>query len=188
MKASFVPALAGLLLMTTSAAHSADSATEFTNFRVGVSATSLDVSPGADYMPAHDDHGFGVFAEFPQSNHAASRFVIYQINNDEKDVSGFETQLMWGWGLAEEGFRLYTGPAWHREKIAIRRTGTSSHTGVFNGWGWQIGTGYQLGAITLDVAGTYRDDQDYRNENRRGGASGSRPDVWLTNAMISYRF
>lgn len=178
-----------ILALMSSGQAIADSAKQddYTNFRVGISSTTLDVSPGASYMPESGDQGMGVFAEFPQSEHAASRFIIYRMHQDGKDVTGFETQLMWGWGLASEGFRLYTGPAWHREKILIDR-GTSKHTGVFNGWGWQVGTGVQWGPITLDIAGTYRDDQDYRNENRRGGASGKRPDVWLTNAMISYRF
>ncbi|WP_221795400.1 hypothetical protein [Oceanobacter mangrovi] len=186
MKAIIVGIGSSLLLSTFSAtAAAADS--EPTNFRVGVTSTALDVSPSAPSFPDSSQRGFGLYAEFPQSNHAASRFIWYRIHDDDQDVTGFETQLMWGWGLAQPGFRLYTGPAWHRDKVLIQRT-AGSHTGIFNGWGWQIGTGYQLGPVILDVAATFRDDQDYRNENRRAGISGERPNVWLTNAMISYRF
>lgn len=185
------PIITGLLTSVL-AASSLAAADKTTNFRVGVGSVYLDVDPGAAYLPSSDETGYSLFAEFPQSNHAASRFVMYRMHDNDKDLTGFETQLMWGWGLAEPGFRLYTGPAWHREKILVDRNSGSS-TRFFNGWGWQIGTGFQIGAITLDVAATWRDDQDYRDENRRAdnqaaGISTERPDVWLTNAMISYRF
>tara|TARA_R110000868_G_scaffold7132_6_gene39192 strand:+ start:407 stop:997 length:591 start_codon:yes stop_codon:yes gene_type:complete len=176
------------LLASSQLAFAADtSKDDFTNFRFGIAATTLDIDPGADYFPSSDDTGVSLFAEFPQTDHAASRFLMYRIHQDGKDVTGFETQLMWGWGLSQPGFRLYTGPAWHREKIVLQ-SNSGRQVGVFNGWGWQIGTGYQLGAVTLDIAGTFRDDQDYRNQNRRSGAAGQRPNVWLTSALISYRF
>ncbi|MGB1091164.1 MAG: hypothetical protein ACPGYX_03485 [Oceanobacter sp.] len=165
----------------------AQSQAENTNFRVGLGSTTLDVSPAAEYLPTTDEKGLSLFAEFPQSNHAASRFIMYRAHQNDKDLTGFETQLMWGWGLAQPGFRLYAGPAWHREKILVDRTG-GSRTRFFNGWGLQAGLGYQLKAITLDIATTWRDDQDYRFENRRSGVENTRPDVFLTNLLISYRF
>lgn len=186
-----LPCLLALLpLATLSGIASADG--EYTNFRVGTSLTRLTINPGADYLPDSSDRGVSLFAEYPQSNHAASRFTVYRVHNDGKDLTGFETQLMWGWGLAKEGFRLYSGPAWHREKILVDRGGNSK-TRFFNGWGWQIGSGYQLGAVTFDIAATWRDDQDYRAENQRAenqaaGVSHERPNVWFRNIMISYRF
>jgi hypothetical protein len=174
-------------LLLVSASLAATQATaEPTNFRVGLGYTALDVEPAADYLPTREERGFSLFAEYPQSNQAASRFIVYRVHEDGKDLTGFETQLMWGWGLAKPGFRLYAGPAWHREKILVSR-GDSSRTRFFNGWGLQIGTGYQLGAVTVDIAGTWRDDQDYRFENRRSGVENKRPNVWLTNLLISYR-
>lgn len=170
---------------------------EPSNLRVGVSRTVLDIDPAASYLTTSDNVGMAVFAEFPQSNHTSSRFVLYRIHEDgnasqRKDVTGFETQLMWGWGLAEPGFRIYTGPAWHREKILVERSG-SRKTRFFNGWGWQLGLGVQQGPITVEFAATWRDPDDYRTENRRPeikatGIDDQKPKVWLNNMMISYRF
>ena len=168
---------------------------EPTNFRVGLAATQLNIAPGPDYVTNSDDAGFAVFAEFPQSDNAASRFIVYRIHddgsttqNDRKDVTGFETQLMWGWGLSKPGIRFYTGPAWHREKMLVERSGRYK-TRILNGWGWQLGAGYQFGPIILDLATTWRDPDDYRLENQRtDDLSDDTPDVFFNNLMISYRF
>lgn len=174
-----------LPLVSTSAL--AEDKPAYTNFRVGVGSFRLDIDPAASYLTDAGDRGSSLFAEFPQSEHAASRFIMYRYHGDDKDLTGFETQLMWGWGLASEGARLYTGPAWHREKMAVERS-SGSGTRVFNGWGWQLGAGYQVGAITVDVAATWRDNEDYDDENHAAGHDYKRPNVWFRNLLISYRF
>ena len=157
---------------------------EPTNFRVGLGLTTMHISPAPDYLPDSRDQGISIYAESPQSNNAGSRFFIYGINgDDDAQVRGMETQLMWGWGLAEPGWRLYTGPAWHWEKF---KTNRNNHQ-VMNGWGWHIGTGYQFNAITVDIAATYRDPHEYLAENKRAGEN-TTPDSVLTHVLISYRF
>ena len=191
MASSVRTLISSIALATAAATTAADP----TNFRVGVAGTQLNIDPGPEYVTSSDDTGIAIFAEYPQSNHAASRFIVYRIHddgsdtgNDRKDVTGFETQLMWGWGLAKPGFRIYTGPAWHREKMLVERSGKYK-TRTLNGWGWQLGLGYQLGPITLDAAATWRDPDDYRLENQRTAAlSDDTPDVIFNNLMISYRF
>ena len=104
-----LPTCVRLLIPTMALATLATGVTaEPSNFRVGVSSTVLDIHSGPDYLTDSDTIGMAVFAEYPQSNHAASRFIVYRIHDDgsetasdRKDVTGFETQLMWGWGLAE---------------------------------------------------------------------------------------
>jgi len=159
---------------------------EPTNFRVGVGLLQTDTSPAAGYFPDNHDQGYTLFAEMPQSDHTASRFLIYRLDDNGKQLSGYETQLMWGWGLAGPGLRLYTGPAWHYEKLKLQRPGANHQ--VFNGWGWQLGIGVQYQAITLDLAATVRDNQDYHHENKRAGLDDSRPDTYISNLLISYRF
>ncbi len=161
-------------------------AEDFTNFRVGVGAMHYDINPGAEYMPDGEDLGITLMAEFPQDNYHGSRFIIYKLNAEGVDVWGFETQMLLGYGLAQPGFRLHTGPAWHREFIRTDDNG-SSDPELFNGWGWQLGTGWQFAAVTVELAATYRDPNDYENENHRGGVN-KRPDPILTNLFISYRY
>ncbi len=156
-----------------------------TNFRAGIGGFALDVAHAAPGLPDGNQYGLSLFGEFPQSNHTASRFILYRMDQDGVTMTGGETQLMWGMGLAEPGFRLYTGPAWHYEKIRLPRAGGSS-TRTFNGWGWQIGTGWQYRAVIVDYAVTARDSHDYNKENRRAGQATG--DVWSHNLLLSYRF
>lgn len=159
---------------------------EPTNFRVGAGLFSADTDPAPAYMPTSSDQGFSLFAEMPQSDNTATRFILYRLDKDDKQTFGFETQLMWGIGLSQPGFRAYTGPAWHREKTKVNRPGTNHQ--VFNGWGWQLGAGYQYQAITLDLTATLRDSHEYYGENKRAGLDDKKPTSYITNFLISYRF
>ncbi|MDF1764030.1 MAG: hypothetical protein P1U57_11520 [Oleibacter sp.] len=145
-----------------------------------------DVHPSPAYMPNGKDTGITLMAEFPQDNYHGSRFIIYSLNDGDVDLWGYETQMMLGYGLAQPGPRIYTGPAWHREVIAVQRNGTRNDK-IFNGWGWQLGTGWQYQAITIDIAATYRDTRDYRQENKAAG-SHFPPAPILGNVFVSYRF
>jgi len=162
-------------------------ADEPTNFRVGLGMLRYDVHPAPDYMPDARHTGLTLMAEFPQDNYHGSRFIIYSQDDGDVSLWGYETQVMVGYGLAEPGFRIYTGPAWHREVINTQRKGYSDPQ-IFNGWGWQLGTGYQLGAVTLDVAATYRDTRDYRMENKLATGENTPPAPVLGNLFLSYRF
>jgi len=164
---------------------SATASAEPTNFRVGAGLFQSDTNPAPDYMPDNSQRGYSLFAEMPQSDHTATRFMLYRLSDDNKQLIGYETQLMWGIGLSQPGFRIYTGPAWHRETIRVERPGASHRT--FNGWGWQAGFGFQYRAITLDVAATLRDNSDYYSENKKAGLS-DKPDSYISNLLISYRF
>lgn len=159
---------------------------EPTNFRVGIGSFMADTDPAATYMPTDKNRGFSLFAEMPQSDNTASRFIYYRLKEDNKQTIGFETQLMWGIGLSTPGFRLYTGPAWHHEKTRVARA--SSNHQVFNGWGWQLGTGYQYKALTLDISATLRDNHEYHAENKRAGLNTQKPTSYIGNVLISYRF
>ena len=71
--------------------------------------------------------------------------------------------------------------------IDVRRNGEADPQ-VFNGWGWQLGTGYQYQALTLEIAATYRDTRDYRQENKAATGNDTPPAPILSNLLISYRF
>lgn len=181
---SLLKVITASLLLAAAASHAAEE--EFTNFRVGVGGYAADLSNAPQYMPDSDQPGFAVFAEFPQSNVAASRFILYRVNGEDGlKLQGGETQLMWGWGLAKEGPRIYTGPTWHYEKMQVPR-GSSERYKVFNGWGWQLGAGYQFRAVTLDFAFGWHDNQDYNKENDRAGLKDG--DYTTQSLLLSYRF
>jgi len=55
---------------------------EPTNFRVGAGLFQADIGNAPSYLPNGEQQGFSLFAEFPQSNHAASRFILYRLNGD----------------------------------------------------------------------------------------------------------
>lgn len=165
-----------ILLAFTQYSHA-----DIRNFRVGLGWLNVDIQPSP--LTPKRDHGVTVFAEYPQNNYTASRFIMYRLDAAGRDrLRGFETQLMWGYGLAQPGIRLYTGPAWHYETWHNQQ---QEHR--FNGWGWQLGGGFQFQAITIDVAATYRHPSDYHRFNRRQGIP-HKPDPIFSNLLISYRF
>lgn len=166
---------------------SASAVAEPTNFRAGLGMLRYDVTPAPDYMPSARDTGLTLMAEFPQSNYHGSRFILYALDSDTTGLWGYETQMLLGFGLAQPGFRVYTGPAWHREVIK-RQTAQGADPVVFNGWGWQAGIGWQYQAVTLDLAATYRDTRDYRMENKIATGINTPPAPVLGNLLLSYRF
>ncbi|WP_430462786.1 hypothetical protein ACQUQU_08355 [Thalassolituus sp. LLYu03] len=182
-KISRIPAHAAL----TGLLFSAIATGEPSNFRVGVGLFQADMQNAPAYLPDGSQNGISLFGEFPQSAHAASRFMLYRINGEDGvKLSGGETQLMWGFNLNDEGFRAYTGPAWHYENIRVPASSGGTRFRTFNGWGWQLGVGAQFRAVTLDLAATLRDPQDYNDENARAGQPDG--DVWTYSLLTSYRF
>lgn len=158
---------------------------EPSNLRIGVGGFVLDVEHAPAGIADGSQVGGAIFAEFPQSNYAGSRFIAYRIDTDGIKVKGGETQLMWGYGLAQPGLRIYTGPTWHYERMEVPRAG-GVKTRTFKDWGWQIGAGVQYQAITLDYAISLRDNGQYKTENARAGVANG--DVWTQTLLLSYRF
>ena len=64
---------------------------EPTNFRVGIGSFIADTDPAPAYMPSDKELGFSLFAEMPQSNNTATRFMYYRVDQDDKQTIGFET-------------------------------------------------------------------------------------------------
>lgn len=148
----------------------------------GVYGMKLQHSPQG--LP-NNDFGVSVFAEHTQNNYAGSRFVMYNIDDDEVSAYGAEFQLLLGYGLTHNGLRIYTGPTWHIEHIHLPRANTTiSHT--FKGWAWQVGTGLQYKAISIDYAFGLRANQAYKNENRRLGNPGG--NMHTHSILLGYRF
>ncbi|MDO6749895.1 hypothetical protein, partial [Gilvimarinus sp. 1_MG-2023] len=80
---AFRPVCTLALLASSQLAFAADSSKDdHTNFRVGLAATTLDIDPGADYFTDAGDTGMSLFAEYPQSDHTATRFLVYRIHQD----------------------------------------------------------------------------------------------------------
>lgn len=158
---------------------------EPSNFRLGVGSFVLDIEHAPAGIADGSQMGGAIVAEFPQSNYAGSRFIAYRIDTDGVKVKGGETQLMWGYGLAQPGVRIYTGPTWHYERMEVPRAG-GIKTRTFKDWGWQLGTGFQFRAVTLDYAISLRDNGQYKTENARAGVSNG--DVWTHTLLLSYRF
>ncbi len=182
LRSLLLPAMT-LMLFSTASGHA-----EPTNFRVGGGQFTAHIGSAGtpDWLPDSGDAGISLFAEFPQSENAASRFLLYRVNGEDgARLQGGETQLMFGWGLSGPGPRAYTGPAWHYEKMQVVRD-SGDRFRVFNGWGWQFGLGFQFRALTVDIAATWRNPDDYNHELNRAGIRDG--DVWVRNLLLSYRF
>ena len=176
-----------LIGLTAGTLLSAAAQAEPTNFRVGAGLYTASFDNAPEWMPETSDKGMALIAEFPQSANAGSRLMIYRVNGEDgRRLEGAETQLMWGIGLNQPGFRAYTGPAWHYENIRVPAASGNTRFRRFNGWGWHLGTGVQYKAVTLDLAATWRVADDYTNEAERGGMDGG--DVFTYSLLTSYRF
>ena len=154
------------------------------HLRLGVGTYGMTLKHTPPGLP-NNDFGGSIFAEHTQNNYAGSRFVMYNIDNNEVSAHGVEAQLLLGYGLAHNGLRIYTGPTWHMEHMHVPRDGgTASST--FKGWAWQVGTGVQYKSVSLDYAFGLRANQVYKNENRRVGNSNG--NLHTHSVLLGYRF
>lgn len=155
-----------------------------TQLKIGVGAYGMKLKHTPAGLP-NNDFGGSIFAEHTQNNYAGSRFVIYNIDNDEVSAHGVEAQLLLGYGLAQNGLRLYTGPTWHMEHMHLPRNG-STNSSTLKGWAWQVGTGVQYKSVSLDYAFGLRANQAYKKENRRvGNPNGN---MHTHSILLGYRF
>lgn len=153
------------------------------DLKLGLASLHMNIGHAAPKLPQADT-GLALFAEAPQSNYAATRLLLYRLF-DQSNVRGGETQLLWGYGLAQAGPRLYLGPTWHFEKIQVQRA-QGSRSKDFYGWGAQAGLGFQYQSLSLDYALGLRDNRQYRHENRHFGLKAG--EVWTHSLLFSYHF
>lgn len=154
-------------------------------FKLGVGAYGMKLKHSPQGLP-DNDFGGSIFAEYAQNNYAGSRFILYNIDKDEVSAHGGEVQLLLGYGLANNGFRIYTGPTWHIEHMHLPRANDTTISSTLKGWAWQVGTGLQYRAIGIDYAFGLRANQAYKNENRRvGNPNGN---MYTHSILLSYRF
>ena len=151
--------------------------------RLGIGLLQINIQDAPKHAPNHRNFGGLVFAEYSESNHAGSRFIIYNYDHKEAHLTGVETQLLFGYGLANQGLRAYTGPTWFIEHLHMPHS-KKSHT--FKGLAWQIGLGWQYRAITLDYAVSMRQRRSYErhfsDDNIQIG------EVFNQKLLLSYHF
>ena len=137
------------------------------NFRLSFGRTTLDVSPNEAYSSdgQNQHHGWSIAGEMPQSDHTASRAQLYRIDDDRLTATGLEMQIMWGWGLASEGPRLYAGPSYFFEHRHDERA-TDDSFDVFRDIGVSAGFGYQYQRWVLDLNAQWRDPRSYERESK----------------------
>lgn len=174
------------LLVCTLGTHSAFAERDLTNLRIGIGAISAQLSNSDNVLQDLEDPGILIAAEYPQNRYSGSRFAIYQGGGNGSDYWGFETQLMLGYGLDGMGFRIHTGPSWHRDLVTLNTRDETTKQRI-TGWGWQLGIGYQWPHVTLELASTIRETGDYFSLNQQIGQT-KRPTVVFSNLLVSYRF
>ena len=162
------------------------------NLRLGIGTNTITVSDlndsgsEAPSVQQLDSTGVAIMAEYPQDEHKGSRFLVHYQQDSDSEIFGYETQLMFGWGLNESGLRLYTGPLWYRDHLAIE-VETDTIKRKTAGWGWHLGIGYQYGDWIFEVASSVRDNSDYNNLQRDINGEG-RPNINNHRLLISRRF
>lgn len=176
-----------LLIAFALSVFSSATAADQSQFRLGVGAYGMKLKYSVDGLP-DNDFGSSLFAEYSENNYSGSRLVVYSIKDDDKDIAahGAEVQLLLGYGLANNGFRIYTGPTWHIEHMHLPRADDSSISHTFKGWAWQIGTGVQYKRFAIDYAFGLRNNQSYKHESRQAGNPGG--GMYTQNILLGYRF
>lgn len=183
MRLAALPVLA-LLISSGIAPVSA----EDTNFRLGIGRYTLNADPSeavsADGNKAH--HGWSISGEMPQSEHTASRAIVYHIDDERVRTTGIEMQIQWGIGLASPGFRLYTGPAFFFENTKVLQADdhSFSHNSDF---ALSAGTGYQWNDWVVDFNYQLRPARSYHKILRDRGNDDD-AHVYSTNINLAYRF
>lgn len=151
--------------------------------RLGLGASHFEMRDGPQGAPSGIPLTSIIFAEFAQSNYAASRFKLYHQDSQDTHLTGAETQLLLGYGLADPGLRIYTGPTWHLEHLHLPPSDQSHST---RGWALQTGIGYQIGSVAVDYAFSWRDKTPYNRLARRQGYKFD--SVVEQTLLISYQF
>src|SRR5690554_7793956 len=95
-----MPAIYLLTIILFSFSSSLSFATE-PQIRLGAGAYGMKLKHSPQGLP-DNDFGGSIFAEHTQNNFAGSRFILYNIDNDDVSVHGGEIQLLLGYGLRSE--------------------------------------------------------------------------------------
>ena len=160
-------------------------------FRVGIGRTFLYNDPARSYSRSADawHYGWLANADYSHNNYFAARSYLYRFDG-RNDVQGWggELQLLAGYGLAGDGVRIYTGPTYIRE---ARKDMEAIHEqfNVFQGLGWNVGTGYQWQRWSFDATATVRDNTQFVNYYEEKNVQLSKDEVWAVAsfATISYQ-
>lgn len=159
---------------------------KMTNFRLGIGSNTLAITGTQSVLQQLDSTGLTLVAEYPQDKYTGSRFLVHYQNDSDSEIFGYETQLMLGWGLDAPGFRIHTGPLWHRDHNTIKIHSTSVKRKT-TGWGWHLGIGYQQADWVFELASSIRENGDYDNLNKDLGVQ-QRPNVSHYRVLVSRRF
>jgi len=158
------------------------------NFRLSLGRYITSVDPSASYSSDDQKQHFGwsIAGEMPQSNYTASRAIFYAIDDDRLGASGLEMQIMWGYGLAQPGFRIYAGPGFFFEH-RTDRSAASDKFNTYRDFAISAGTGFQYKRMILDLNYQYRDPRSYERELKKRGGDES-VDASTLNLSIGYQF
>lgn len=172
-----VPALAE----TENVPAQAKTGTEYNSqFRLGIGRSFLYNDPSRSYSRTEEawHYGWHVSADYTHNRYLGVRVNFYAMDGAD-DVTGYgnEVQLLAGYGLDGNGFRIYTGPIWFREQRkdadAIR-----DKSEVFSDFGWNIGAGYQWQRWSFDVSTSVRNNSDYVDYYEDKNVALNKDDVW----------
>lgn len=130
-------------------------------FRLGLGVSNLNMQIDDSSVYRKQAQSALIFAEFAATNHSATRFLAYRFDQQGLKLYGAETQLLWGYGLATPGLRLYTGPTAHLEHAHLPQ---GKHSATLKAFAWQVGLGWQYKNIALDYSFRVRDNHQYNRE------------------------
>ena len=177
----------GLLLLTQITQQSLAESQD-TNLRVSLGRHLLTTDPAlayaSDLQTQHS--GWSIAAEMPQSDHTASRAIFYRVADDRLTASGLEMQILWGYGLATPGFRIYAGPGFffeHRKDLLADQ----DQFDVFRDFAISAGLGYQYKRYVVDVNYQLRDPRSYERELKTRGGDDS-VSANSMNVSFGYQF
>lgn len=178
-----------IILQLTQQALADSSATSGdNNLRLSIGRHTLMVDPAEAYASdlKQQHSGWSLGAEMPQSDHTASRALLYRVDEEGLQATGIEMQILWGYGLSAPGFRIYAGPGFFFEHRKDLRAATDRFD-AFRDFALSAGTGYQYKRYVVDINYQRRDPRSYQRELKARSGKGSINAASL-NLSFGYQF
>jgi len=177
----------GLLLFMQLAQQSLAESQD-SNLRISVGRHMLTTDPANAYAgdQSKQHSGWSIAAEMPQSDHTASRAIFYRVADDRLTSTGLEMQILWGYGLATPGIRVYAGPGFffeHRHDLLA----DEDQFDAFRDFALSAGLGYQYKRYVVDMNYQLRDPRSYERELKTRGVDDS-VNASSMNLSFGYQF
>ena len=158
--------------------------------RVGLGSSVMYVDPSDSYSRTNENWhpAWLINADIAFNNYLGVKTTFYYLNNRYNvGGNGQELTVLTGYGLSEQGPRIYlSNGLYHEDRHDRDAVRDKSHK--FNGWTSGLGIGYQWQRWSIDFNTNIRQNSDYVEYYEDKTVQLNKDEVWAvhTQAIISY--